>query len=148
MSMHESEWIFMKPGRRASATVSKAICIRAVLAVRPGLSPVDDLTFLPPGIHSVSCVWKTQPEAQTNKLRISDSLVRGYLKQMIFVAIECDYPPLNRGIWGNIQGCRWYEISHSYPYPYPQSLRGYPWNAWIYPYSIDEWMNEVFINVW
>jgi len=29
------------------------------------------------------------------------------------------------------QGCRGYEISHPYPYTYPQILRGYPW---IYPY--------------
>jgi len=29
------------------------------------------------------------------------------------------------------QGCRGYEISDPYPYPYPQILRGYPW---IYPY--------------
>ena len=87
----------MKTGRQASATVSKAICIRAVLAVRHGLSPVDDLTSLPPGIDSVSCVWKTQPEAQTNKLRITDRLVRAKTDDFC-----CDYPPLNRGyrIWG------------------------------------------------
>ena len=29
------------------------------------------------------------------------------------------------------QGCRGYEFSDPYPYPYPQILRGYPW---IYPY--------------